>query len=359
MAKNIVVCLDGTWNQPEKLDDARVPTNVLKFMRALLPTSSDGRSQVVFYDPGVGTGGVVDRITGGAFGVGLSQNILDGYRFIANNYDGGAGGEADDIFLFGFSRGAFTARSLAGMLGAVGLLEKRDMNRLPEAFDIYRTRPKDREKHPSYRLIDASRRVTIKCIGVWDTVGALGIPVTWLKWLGRRRHGFHNVELGSNVRNAYHALAIDEHRKPFAATIWQEASDRPAHEQHVEQVWFAGAHGNVGGGYRDSGPSDVALGWMIEKAKGCGLSFDADYLRQCVVPRVEGKLVDSRTSFYKAWPYFEREVRRPGHFHESVDQSVLERIRRLNGAYAPKNRHLERVFAGLTGQGPADVDRAA
>jgi uncharacterized protein (DUF2235 family) len=360
MAKNIVVCLDGTWNQPEKLNGHRAPTNVLKFMRALLPTGPRGRCQVVFYDPGVGTtGSVIDRITGGVFGVGLSQNVLDGYGFIANNYDAGEDdGAPDDIFLFGFSRGAFTARSLAGMLGAVGLLEKRQMNRLPEAFDIYRTKPDDRERHRSYGLVNETRKVTIKCIGVWDTVGALGIPVTWLKWLGCRRYCFHNVELGSNVRYAYHALAIDEHRKPFAATIWKRPSDQPKHQQVVEQVWFAGSHSNIGGGYRNSGLSDIALQWMIEKAEACGLSFDQEYVRQCVVPRVDDVLVDSRTLFYKAWPRAERQVRHPDHFHESVHPSVLERICCLNGDYAPQNRHLEQIFAEMS-EGPGEFDWAA
>ena len=359
MAKNIVVCLDGTWNQPERLNGHRAPTNVLKFMRALSPTGRDGRCQVVFYDPGVGTGGRIDRITGGVFGVGLSQNVLDGYRFIANNYDAGEGhGEPDDIFLFGFSRGAFTARSLAGMLGAVGLLRKRDMNRLPEAFDIYRTRPEDRERHASYGLVKETRKVTIKCIGVWETVGALGIPVTLLKWLGRRRYSFHNVELGSNVRHAYHALAIDEHRKPFEATVWQRPSDQPKHQQVVEQVWFAGAHANIGGGYRDSGLSDIALKWMIDKAQVCGLSFDEQYIRECVEPQVDGVLVDSRTWFYRAWPHVERQVRRPDHFHERVHPSVLKRIRVLKGDYAPPNRHLEEAFAEMT-EGPGEFTRAA
>ena len=359
MAKNIVVCLDGTWNQPEKLNGHRAPTNVLKFMRALLPTGDHGRCQVVFYDPGVGTGGRIDRITGGAFGGGLSQNVLDGYRFIANNYDAGErDGEPDDIFLFGFSRGAFTARSLAGMLGAVGLLKKRDMNRLPEAFDVYRTKPEHRKRHPSHALVHETKKVTIKFIGVWDTVGALGIPVTWLKWLGRRCYSFHNVELGSNVRHAYHALAIDEQRKPFEATIWQRPSNQPKHEQVVEQVWFAGAHGNIGGGYRDSGLSDIALKWMIEKAEACGLSFDEEYIRECVEPQVDGALVDSRTGFYKVWPRLERQVSRPDHFHESVHPSVLKRMRVLQGEYAPTNRHLEQIFAEPT-EAPGEFLRAA
>ena len=116
----------------------------------------------------------------------------------------------------------------------------------------------------------------------------------------------------------------------------------------VEQVWFAGTHANIGGGYRDQGLSDITLQWMIEKAKPCGLSFDPEYLRQCVAPRVDGVLINSRSLFYKTWPYVEREVRRPGHFHESVHPSVLERIPYLEGDYGPQNRHLQQTFVEMT-----------
>ena len=162
------------------------------------------------YDAGVGTGSALDRIKGGVFGAGLSQNVLDGYRFIADNYDGGGGNrEPDDIFLVGFSRGAFTARSLAGMLGAVGLLEKRDMNRVPEAFDIYRTKPQDRPGHPSSGLVERTRKVTIKFIGVWDTVGQLGIPRVLPVSVGlNRQYEFHDTALSRAVSFARHAVAI-------------------------------------------------------------------------------------------------------------------------------------------------------
>src|SRR5690606_42090075 len=134
MAKNIVVCLDGTWNRPERLNSHRAPTNVLKFLRALLPTGRDGRCQATFYDPGLGTGGTIDRIKG-AFGMSQSDNILNGYRFIANNFDAG-GGDPDEIFLLRFSSGAFTARSLGGTLGAVGLLETAALHLPPKAFAL-------------------------------------------------------------------------------------------------------------------------------------------------------------------------------------------------------------------------------
>lgn len=362
MPKNIVVCMDGTWNQPEREDGRVIPTNVLKLMRALRPTGDGGRCQVVFYGRGVGTGGWFDRIKGGAFGIGLSDNILDGYRFIANNYDAGDGErEPDEIYLFGFSRGAFTARSLAGMIGAVGLLEKLDMNRLPEAFALYRTPPEQRAKHPSYGLVHETRKVTIKFIGVWDTVGALGIPVTWLKWIGRRNYHFHNVELGSNVRFAYQALAIDEHRKPFEAAIWTRPSDPPKHRQEVEQMWFAGAHSNVGGGYPDPGLSDIALTWMMEKAQACGLSFDEAYARRCIQPSYDGVLVDSRTPVYRVWRRRYRKVRgRDDHLNERVHPSVRERMANAGSGYAPRNDYLPQIFAetDMPPAGPAAVARA-
>ena len=132
--KRLVVCLDGTWNEP---DNGEKPTNVVKLMRAVRPSTRGPRGttvpQVVFYDPGVGTGGALDKITGGAFGEGLGENVRDGYRFLANNYEA-----ADEIYLFGFSRGAFTARSLAGFIGRVGLASKARLDTLKVLWDYYR-----------------------------------------------------------------------------------------------------------------------------------------------------------------------------------------------------------------------------
>ena len=159
------------------------------------------------------------------FGVGLSQNILDGYNFIANNYDAGeCDGEPDDIFLLGFRPGGLHGTELGGHARRGRATQKPRYEPAAQEFDIYQTKPTDREQHPSYALVNETQKVTIKFIGVWDTVGG-DVPVTWLKWLGRQAFNSVNVELGSNVRYAYHALAIDEHRKLFEATIWKKPSN--------------------------------------------------------------------------------------------------------------------------------------
>ena len=216
MAKRLVVCSDGTWNQPNQ----EHPTNVVKLARATARVDSTGTPQVVFCDPGVGSeGGILSRIRGGVTGKGLNKNIQDAYRFLVHNYESG-----DEVFMFGFSRGAYTIRSTVGLIRNVGLLQEAHADKLAEAFDLYRRRDKD--SHPdasdSKKFIsDYSREIEIKFLGVWDTVGALGIPVRGLRLLTMRRHGFHDVKLSSLVRNAYQAVAIDERRAPFKPSIWQ------------------------------------------------------------------------------------------------------------------------------------------
>jgi len=240
------VCADGTWNVPDRRDREkkrrhrsspewiRKPSNVTKTARAILPVAADGTPQVVFYDSGIGTGwGVLDPIIGGAFGHGIAKNILDGYRFLVHNYSDG-----DEVYLFGFSRGAFTVRSLAGLIGRCGLLPKDHAYWIPEAYEHYRLPDSDesRTKVAGFRSLNHVRDTPIKFVGVWDTVGSLGIPIEGgpVGRRLRRRYAFHDVQLGSHIQNAYHALAIDERRKPFQPTLWEAQSTSA---QNVEQVW--------------------------------------------------------------------------------------------------------------------------
>lgn len=285
MAKALVVCCDGTWNTA---DQSGGPTNVTKMARAILPMAADGRPQIVYYDEGVGVGNFIEKAVGGALGSGLSEKVQQAYRFCCLNYEPG-----DSILLFGFSRGAFTVRSLAGLIGLVGLLRKGDLEFLPDIWKLYRTVPSKRSGLPDPRWKDA-RQPDIDLVGVWDTVGSLGIPGNFLGGLGRKRHAFHDVRLNAKTRRAYHALAIDERRKNFAPTIWDTAN--LAKGQIVEQRWFAGAHSNIGGGYVDRVLSDIAFLWMCDKI-GSLLALDEGYL-QSRVRRVadgmaEGELVDS------------------------------------------------------------------
>lgn len=273
--KRLVVCCDGTWNSLDQLRGGTAsPTNVAKLAYRIEKSAPGGVPQIVFYDEGIGLGNLSDRVLGAAFGAGLDEHIFRAYRFLVANYELG-----DEIFLFGFSRGAYTARSLAGMIRKCGVLNREQLEDYRKAVALYRNgdhpddaRPREFRDRAS---IGGDRPIAIKMIGVWDTVGALGIPLTQLKWITAPHYAFHDVELSGSVERAYHALAIDEHRDPFTPTLWPPIPKA----QTIEQVWFAGTHSNVGGGCPDHGLSDIALGWMIEKATGAGLAFDQTLLR--------------------------------------------------------------------------------
>ncbi|OLP00116.1 hypothetical protein BVU76_22340 [Mycolicibacterium porcinum] len=272
MSKRLVVCCDGTWNTPDQTTDGKpTPTNVAKVAMALASHDADGREQRLFYHRGVGTTRS-DRLLGGAFGAGLFRDVCDTYRFVVQNYQPG-----DDLFFFGFSRGAFTARSTAGLIRNSGVLHRDNVDQIEQAYALYR----DQNPAASPRSVEAalfrkmySHEPRIRFIGVWDTVGALGIPSIGGR-LARRfnqRYEFHNTALSSRVDEAYQALAIDERRGPFVPAVWSR-SDMAPPTQRLEQVWFTGVHCDVGGGYPDHGLSDIALCWMLEKARGAGLVF--------------------------------------------------------------------------------------
>jgi hypothetical protein len=277
--KRLVVCCDGTWNKPGQTDNGVVTeTNVLKISQ-LVCTAAGDVLQLTHYHPGVGNSrNFLRHLLGGIDGEGLDHNIIEAYRFLVLNYQPG-----DEIYLFGFSRGAYTARSLAGFIVNCGILKKEHAGRICEAFSLYRERGDDSAPH-SQRANDFRAKYShppaIHFIGVWDTVGALGIPIQPFMWIDRDKYKFHDTELSSCVRFAYHALATDEHRKIFNATLWQlskngeKARKENKNSQTIEQVWFPGSHGNVGGGYVDTGLSDNTLEWMIEKAERAGLVFN-------------------------------------------------------------------------------------
>jgi hypothetical protein len=270
VGKRLVLCCDGTWNRPDQARDGRpCPTNVTKVAMAVA-RDGDGIEQRVFYQPGVGTA-ARERLRGGAFGWGLSKGVQDVYRFVVDNYEPG-----DELFFFGFSRGAYMARSTAGLIRNAGILRRENADRITQAYALYRDRaakPRDTESQ-LFRRSFSHGEATIQFLGVWDTVGALGIPLAAnpLTAVFNRRWRFHDVELSRSVQAAYQALAIDEVRRPYEPAVWEQDPD--ADGQVLEQVWFAGAHSDVGGGYADTSLSDVTLGWMAERARSCGLVFD-------------------------------------------------------------------------------------
>src|ERR1043165_3827651 len=243
--KRLVICCDGTWNRADqvKKDGQPCVTNVVK--TAVRVAKRDGDiPQIIYYDQGVGTGNKLDQLLGGIAGDGLVDNIFDAYRFVVGNYEPG-----DELFLFGFSRGAFTARSIGGMIRKCGILSRKHADMYHAAMELYRGPHNPDEPVPidfrqKYTLCP-DNAINIDFIGVWDTVGALGIPGE-----DSHKYAFHDTELSGSVRNAYHALAIDERRGPFKPTLWDFV---PKPGQTVEQVWFAGVHSDAGGGYPETG----------------------------------------------------------------------------------------------------------
>ena len=299
MARRIVVCCDGTWNTPES------ETNVHHTFLAASHAPSGAPEQAVFYDPGVGTGpGWFARIAGGAFGWGLSDNVKDGYRFIVEHYR-----EPDDeIYLFGFSRGAYTARSIAGMVRCIGIAKAEHVARVDEAYRIYRKRDtKNEADKPAalrFREEYAHDHGRIRFLGVWDTVGSLGVPGGAFGWWRQWRYGFHDVKLSSIVDVACHAVAIDEQRKPFRPTLW---TTKRREGQIVKQLWFPGVHSDVGGGYRERGLANVTLHWLIEEAKAAGLRVDQELLAT-LEPDAAGRQHDSYRSIYRLLGRYERPI---------------------------------------------------
>ncbi|UTT68446.1 DUF2235 domain-containing protein [Arthrobacter sp. DNA4] len=343
MAKRIVVCCDGTWATPDQADDGQpCPTNVTKLALGIAPVSRDKNGtdieQKVFYHRGVGAGRH-DRLGGGAFGAGLSYDILAAYRFIMGNFQPG-----DELFLLGFSRGAYTARSTAGLIRNAGILRRRFRGRLGDAYSLYR----DRTATTNPRSVEAtlfrrsfSHETRIHCIAVWDTVGSLGIPLTGVPVIDRynRRFAFHDTALSATVDNAFQALAIDEKRKPFAPTLWQPQGDPGS--QRLEQVWFTGTHGDVGGGNRSTLLSDIALAWIVERTRSAGLAFRPD--ASGVVPGAPAEpsdqyppIQESRVGFWKMLPAYVRPIGSTDPAHERVAESALKR-HDADPTYRPPN----------------------
>jgi uncharacterized protein (DUF2235 family) len=306
LPKNLVVCCDGTWNIPDETrGSVAAPTNVAKLALAV---AQDQATQRLYYEPGVGTA-PDERIVGGAFGYGLSHNIRNCYAYLAANYDDG-----DRLFLLGFSRGAYTARSLAGLIRNCGILRREHTDQVDAAFAFYRDRTS--HTHPSaiashlFRDMYSCGDQTIHFIGVWDTVGALGIPNDLPGWEEisklftgwEQMWGFHDTQLSSQVTHARHALSIDEERAAFRPTLWTQDQKAIDAGQDLKQVWFSGVHSEVGGGSADTSLSDIALLWMTREAAAAGLRFRAglpgagwpEHDIAPAAPSYDGLLVNSR-----------------------------------------------------------------
>lgn len=276
MKKRLVVCCDGTW----KAESSTTVSNIIKIAQSIDYEAPGPHGSViqqwVTYVSGPGARGfLADRLFGGAFGLGLEANLSSAYWHLALNWQPG-----DEIFIFGFSRGAYTARSLAGLINRVGIMTPEAMIRgeYPQALRIYREQPPadgvEPEHWREFRRRNSRREPPkIDFLGVFDTVGALGVP-----GLRAFRHGFHNVRLTPNVHCARQALAIDERRRAFEPCLWEvPVEPRVKYRRNferVKQVWFEGVHSDIGGGYQECGLSDLTLHWMVREAEEVGLVFD-------------------------------------------------------------------------------------
>lgn len=287
----------------------------------------------MLYFNGVGTKWY-DRFSGGISGQGLSDRIKLGYRKLVTSFEPG-----DRIFLFGFSRGAYTARSLGGMIRKCGIMRRECLANLDAAFDLYRRRDPtpDAPDALAFRKSNSYENPEIHFIGVWDIVGELGIPFSAFEGINDQTCGFHDTSLSGIVKNAFHAVAIDENRKQYLPTLW---TGTPAPGQLIEQRWFIGAHANVGGGYDDDKLSNISLEWMIQKAAQCGLlvqPFTAG------TENYRGEIHDSYAEFLGCLNWFYRLISRRfyrpitfGACCQTLDQSPLSRIA-CDQNYQPKN----------------------
>lgn len=317
--KNIVICCDGTGNEYSENN-----TNVVETYAICKKTPG----QIVFYDPGVGTGGweymdgkqpgensiraLKDKTTG----KGLQKNVNDAYGYLMETYEAG-----DKIYLFGFSRGAFTVRSLAGMLYKVGLLPADNDNLIPYAAKLYNIEGNIEMAHGFRDTF--SRHCPVHFIGVWDTVASL-VMNAGVRW--------HSGALNPEVSNGFHAVSIDEKRKDFPPSLWL---DDPAHltaNQTVEQVWFAGVHSDVGGWYHERGLANTSLHWMLENAKAKGLKIDQAKL-DTYIANPHDKIHNSRTGLWLVRGTHVRQIP----LGAKVHSSVFRRKKNASAKYKPKN----------------------
>lgn len=351
--KNLAVFLDGTWNAVES------NTNVWRMKSLCAQKTADGTPQLIYYD--IGVNGVV----GGMFGKGLNKNVQEAYEWLVDTYTAG-----DHIYIFGFSRGAYTARSLAGLIAKHGLLKPGSPLGVAQLYERYKRyddrtiwKLKEEEEKGTLKdvtleerwLLKYSQRTHVKVVAVWDTVGALGIPAFSIEGISRSTLGFLHTGLRLPIDNGYHALAIDEHRKAFAPTLWSVRKPKDPKAAHaaprsiasVEQRWFVGAHANVGGGCESDLLAQIPLRWIMKKASLHGLAFrgdieiDGDMLQAPISDSYEefmkGAYSKVRSRFHRlvgAEPE-EREDGTHTNVNETIDASVFDRWRTSKGYRPP------------------------
>lgn len=335
MPRRLIVCIDGTWNSSaEKSRQFSYPTNVWRISQLLL---NDGQTQRVIYVPGVGTQGFADRVIGGVWGEGTTQRICDGYRFLCEGYEAG-----DQISLFGFSRGAFAARSIIGLLINLGVLRSDQLHYVREALALYR-RDHRREEAQAFAETHCHEvKPEITFVGVWDTVVRFGPLLAPLQDLLvsvlKERFGLYDHQIPHTVKHFCHALALDERRAAFWP--WRAERLKGSPRDQVEETWFAGVHSDVGGGYPDTRLADFPLRWICERAAAAGLVFhhmptvsDDSYLAR---PH------RSRRGLWRVLPSRRRIVQESDCLHDSVERKMR------STSYRPAARLPKQLLTRLT-----------
>jgi uncharacterized protein (DUF2235 family) len=349
--RNLAVFLDGTWNTDD--DD----TNVFR----LKSLCAETELQLRYYSKGVGTT-KGEELSGGAFGIGIEEEVLAAYRWLMERYQ-----KEDRIYVFGFSRGAFTARSLCGLISKCGLLRLGSPMSLKQLYARYKTGMTTRTiyelehittdlTHEEKWMKEYCQPIPIFFQGLWDTVGALGLPFGNFPKISRSRFAFLEVDLRRNYYLAYHALAVDEHRKAFAPTLWTAARHDNADNvdrremAKVEQRWFPGAHADVGGGYPDGLLAQPPARWILSKAKDHGLLFRAEIAPDPseaigVIHNSFGEMLYGWYRALRLWIRYYRPIGpdpvKVGHdttsnINETIDVSVFDRWRK-DHSYRPQN----------------------
>lgn len=352
--KRLAIYLDGTWNSVDS------NTNVWRMRALTAAKSNDDKPQLVYYSVGV------NGVLGGMFGQGLDDNIRLAYEWLIENYNDG-----DEIFIFGFSRGAYTARALAGLIAIDGILKAGSPIGVAELFERYRKGDEEtiwklKEMQSSGEagkmteqerwLLKYSQPADVKVIGVWDTVGSVGLAAGNIAGISRSQFDYLQTGLRIHILNGYHALAIDEHRKDFAPTLWTVRHPKdpkaviapPRLMSGVEQRWFVGAHANVGGGYETDLLNQAPLRWLMKKAESHGLTFRADVELDgdSVTPPIADSYGKFGYGIYQ-WitsPYYrpigadpeERDDSTRPTVNETIDVSVFKRWR-ADASYRPAN----------------------
>ncbi|KAF8473598.1 hypothetical protein BDZ91DRAFT_759963 [Kalaharituber pfeilii] len=369
--KRIIICCDGTWQDSDG-GTFEVPTNVTRLARAIEPVASDGTPQIVYYQSGVGTNyGMVGRVISGTTGQGLSENVREAYTFLANNYATGdkvileyygspGAFKQARVGMIGFSRGAYTARSICGLINRVGILTRRGMDQFFTVYNDYQQCKLDLKYAEDLATRENGALVHknssfITAILCFDTVGSLGIPsIGYLKWRDfNKQFEFHDTGINmGKVGFAFHALALDENRGPFTPSLWENPpptesplsiGQRPT---NLRQCWFPGVHTNIGGGYDDQEIADITLAWAVEMLQTVAnaVDFCESYLDKVIENEdahssgewAEGKVYDSAIGIFKL---VSGKYRTPGEykriipgsdFGECIHPSVRVRMENMN-----------------------------